>query len=97
MLNYKVSDQFIVSGCYDGQLYVFSAEDGSPYWTFSTLHSEEEPLPIKSSPCVDPVSGHLWFGSHDHHMYAVDIYVSVSMYSFYVTIMCQRPFKMSHI
>ena len=31
--------------------------------------------PIKSSPCIDALTGYVWVGSHDHHMYALDIKV----------------------
>ena len=28
---------------------------------------------MKSSPCVDPKTGVAWVGSHDHHLYALDV------------------------
>ncbi len=41
---------FVASGCYDGQLYVFSTKDGAPHWTLNTSHSEEgNPLPFNTS------------------------------------------------
>ena len=63
---------------------MFSVENGLLHWVFNTAPSEPtegEPLPIKSSPCVDPTNGWVWFGSHDHHMYAVDIQVCVCITS----------------
>lgn len=31
--------------------------------------------PIKSSPVLDPTTGLLWVGSHDQHLYALDVEV----------------------
>ena len=63
----------ITTGCYDGNLYVLDSKTGEVHWSFGSCDSGQ---PIKCSPCVDPLTGHVWFGSHNHHMYAVDIYVS---------------------
>ena len=56
-------------GCYDGCLYVLDAITGDTFWQFQTGAE------VKSSPCVDPTNGHVYFGSHDHCLYALDILV----------------------
>ena len=40
---------------------------GDIVWKYATGES------IKSSPLLDPETGIIYFGSHDHHLYAVDI------------------------
>ena len=65
----------LLSGSYDGCLYVLHSLTGSIHWCFTTKGSISEE-PIKSSPIAHPVTGYIWFGSHDHHLYTVDIYVS---------------------
>ena len=66
----------MIPGCYDGCLYVLDADSGKLHWTFAPTMSDGETRPIKSSPCVDGQTGWVWFGSHDEHLYAVDIIVS---------------------
>ena len=61
------------SGCYDGCVYSLVCDSGTTHWCIQPGGSSE---PIKSSPCVDPVTGLVWVGSHDHHIYALNIYVS---------------------
>ena len=56
-------------GCYDGCLYIYHADSGQLYWKFVTGDT------VKSSPCTDPYTGYIWFGSHDHYLYAVDLEV----------------------
>lgn len=73
------------AGCYDSLVYVLRASDGKTYWTFSTGNS------VKSCATVDPESGLVFIGSHDHHTYALDVEVrmdwalcvcmSISLYS----------------
>ncbi len=46
---------------------------------FDASGAEDEPKPLKSSPCVDALTGWMWFGSHDEHLYAVDILVCKMM------------------
>ncbi|XP_072920716.1 beta-alanine-activating enzyme isoform X3 [Hemitrygon akajei] len=58
---------FTSHGCYDGSIYVLRRIDGETYWTFCTQNS------VKSSPIVDPDVGLVFIGSHDHHVYALDI------------------------
>ncbi len=70
-VSYNVA--ILVLGCYDGYLYTLRADTGSIHWSFAAPGSRD--YPIKSSPCVDPHTSWVWFGSHDHHLYAVDIYV----------------------
>ena len=57
----------LIVGCYDGKVYVFDRETGSEVWTFQTGAA------VKSSPCVDPQTSLAWMGSHDHHLYALDV------------------------
>lgn len=56
-------------GCYDGLVYVLRSKDGEIHWTFATEDT------VKSSAVVDPSSGLVYIGSHDQHVYALDIYV----------------------
>lgn len=56
-------------GCYDGLVYVLQSKDGEIHWTFATEDT------VKSSAVVDPSSGLVYIGSHDQHVYALDIYV----------------------
>ena len=58
-----------VTGCYDGCLYILEALTGNTFWKFQTGAE------VKSSPCVDPTNGHVYFGSHDHSLYALDVLV----------------------
>ncbi|XP_048589326.1 beta-alanine-activating enzyme isoform X2 [Nematostella vectensis] len=62
----------IIFGCYDGKIYIINRFSGVIGWTYQT-HA-----PVKSSPCVDPTTGLVWVGSHDHHLYALDITNRVS-------------------
>jgi len=68
------------SGCYDGCLYVLKARGGQIHWRFSPLVTKEV-RPVKSSPCVDEQTGWIWFGSHDEHLYALDIQVRTQYHS----------------
>ena len=54
-------------GCYDGKVYVFNRFTGDTHWTFQTDAT------VKSSPCIDSQTGLAWVGSHDHHLYGLDI------------------------
>lgn len=58
------------TGCYDGLVYVLQSSDGETHWAFVTEDT------VKSSAVVDPSSGLVYIGSHDQHLYALDIYVS---------------------
>jgi len=48
-------------------VYVFNRHNGFIVWTFQTKG------PVKSSPCVDPSTGMVWIGSHDHHLYSLNV------------------------
>lgn len=61
------------TGCYCGFIYVLRSSDGEVHWTFKTEDS------VKSSPAVDPSTGLVFIGSHDQHVYALDIYVSIEI------------------
>lgn len=50
-------------------MYVLQVVDGEIHWTFATEDT------VKSSAVVDPSSGLVYIGSHDQHVYALDIYV----------------------
>ena len=58
---------FCFVGCYDGKVYVFNRSTGETHWTFQTGAA------VKSSPCIDQQTGVAWIGSHDHHLYGLDI------------------------
>ena len=58
---------FCFVGCYDGKVYVFNRSTGEAHWTFQTGAA------VKSSPCIDQRTGVAWVGSHDHHLYGLDI------------------------
>lgn len=60
-------------GCCDGHVYVVYSATGDIYWCIKCSDAD----PIKSSPLCHPITGYIWFGSHDHFLYAIDIYVSV--------------------
>ena len=49
------------------------------------------PEPVKSSPCVDVTSGIMWVGSHDHHLYAVDVEVNLEIVFLYTLDNCVSP------
>lgn len=67
----------LFSGCYDGCLYSLCSSTGGIHWCFATKGSSTLE-PIKSSPLPHPRTGFIWFGSHDQHLYAIDIHVSKS-------------------
>ena len=64
-------------GCYDGCVYSLTCDSGTTHWCIKLASSGEggSSEPIKSSPCVDLTTGLVWIGSHDHHIYALNIYV----------------------
>ena len=64
-------------GCYDGCLYVLNRHDGDIHWCFQVPSRD----PVKSSPAVDPDKGWVWFGSHDQHLYCLDVLVGVAAIS----------------
>ena len=59
-------------GCYDGSMYVVSASNGNIYWAVEGDDS------VKSSPAVHPSTGYVWYGSHDKHLYSIDIEVAIN-------------------
>ena len=65
-----------IPGCYDGCLYVLNITTGEIKWKYQTGG------PIKSSPAVDLKSSLVIFGSHDHHLFGVDIQVNMQWYNF---------------
>lgn len=46
---------------------MFDRFTGKTHWTFQTGAA------LKSSPSIDPQTGVVWIGSHDHHLYGLDI------------------------
>ena len=64
-----------MAGCYDGCVYIVEASSGNVEWCFQT-DGKSSGDPMKSSPSVHPTTGFLWFGSHDKHLYCIDISVS---------------------
>ncbi|XP_072262310.1 beta-alanine-activating enzyme isoform X3 [Pyxicephalus adspersus] len=55
------------AGCYDGGVYILRRNDGATHWIFSTGDS------VKSSPAIDPMCDLVYVGSHDQHLYALNI------------------------
>jgi acyl-CoA synthetase len=55
-------------GCYDGLVNDLKSNSGEKYWVFTTEDA------VKSSPTMDPTTGLVFIGSHDHDVYALDIY-----------------------
>jgi acyl-CoA synthetase len=49
-------------------VYVLKSNSGEKYWVFTTEDA------VKSSPTMDPATGLVFIGSHDHHVYALDSY-----------------------
>ena len=60
------------AGCYDGSVFTVCSDSGTVHWCIKPGGSSE---PVKSSPAVDPVTGLVWVGSHDHHVYALNVCV----------------------
>ena len=70
---YMVTCTHSIAGSYDGYLHVMDAMTGIIHWALNVSNE-----PIKSSPSVDSITGLVWFGSHDHHLYSVDIEVCIA-------------------
>ncbi|XP_048392515.2 beta-alanine-activating enzyme isoform X1 [Stegostoma tigrinum] len=68
---------FIIVGCYDGSVCVLRVSDGQTYWIFWTEDS------VKSSPVMDSDLGLVFVGSHDQHLYALDIPGKVCAWKLY--------------
>ena len=68
--------KLLSSGCYDGCVYAMCADSGEVHFCY---HVSQDP--IKSSPCVDPTTGLVWVGSHDHHIHAISLQVSESYHA----------------
>ena len=64
-------------GCYDGRVYTLDCVNGDIVWCFETDGCSSD-NPVKSSPTMHPRTGYIWFGSHDKHVYCIDIYVSIT-------------------
>jgi acyl-CoA synthetase len=69
----SLCEEYIITGCYDGCVYVLESCTGDVYWCIGTNGTVSND-PVKSSPLCHPISGHVWFGSHDHFLYAVDVH-----------------------
>ena len=73
----------LTTGCYNGCVYTMLANTGSIHWCCSLAHdNDNEVEPVKSSPVCDPSSGLVWVGSHDQHMYALNVEVIINMLSY---------------
>ena len=59
---------YLVVGSYSGRVWVLEREGGEVHWSYST-GSE----PVKSSPCVDPLTGLVWVGTHNHSIVALEV------------------------
>lgn len=43
---------------------------------------------VKSSPAVDPITGWIYIGSHDHHVYSLDIEVHYRLHMYWCFFVC---------
>lgn len=43
---------------------------------------------MKSSPAVDPITGWIYIGSHDHHVYSLDIEVHYRLHMYWCMFLC---------
>ncbi|XP_034628164.1 beta-alanine-activating enzyme isoform X7 [Trachemys scripta elegans] len=59
---------FIIVGCYNGFVYVLRSDNGEIHCIFTAEDA------VKSSAVVHPSTGLVYVGSHDQHIYALDIY-----------------------
>ncbi|XP_043369708.1 beta-alanine-activating enzyme isoform X6 [Dermochelys coriacea] len=59
---------FTLHGCYNGLVYVLGSQNGEIHCIFTTEDA------VKSSAVVHPSTGLVYIGSHDQHIYALDIY-----------------------
>uniref|UniRef100_A0A8C3IMG4 Beta-alanine-activating enzyme n=1 Tax=Chrysemys picta bellii TaxID=8478 RepID=A0A8C3IMG4_CHRPI len=59
---------FIIVGCYNGFVYVLRSDNGEIHCIFTAEDA------VKSSAVVHPSTGLVYIGSHDQHIYALDIY-----------------------
>lgn len=50
---------------------MINISDGSLHWKFEASDV------VKSSPCLDLDTGLIYFGSHDKHLYCIDIQVDL--------------------
>lgn len=58
-----------LKGSYDKHVYVIEIESGQLYWKVATGDV------VKSSPNLDLITGYVYIGSHDQHVYCLDIQV----------------------
>ena len=58
------------AGAYDHNVYIYDAESGAQYWTYTTEGQ------VKDTACVHPTNGRVYVGSHDQTVYCLDIQVS---------------------
>ena len=80
-----IHSSYSITGSYDGYLHVMDAVTGAIYWALNVSNE-----PIKSSPSVDSVTSLVWFGSHDHHLYSLDVEVCV-LYSYLASaLLCNK-------
>ncbi len=59
----------LFKGCYDRHVYVLKIDDGALYFKVKTGDI------VKSTPCLDFNTGHVYFGSYDQHLYCLSINV----------------------
>jgi hypothetical protein len=79
-LNFEILTETIfelciqIKGSYDRMIYVLSVKDGSVHWRIETGDV------VKSSPTLDLDTGFIFIGSHDKHVYCLNIQVSIVFY-----------------
>ncbi|KAI8824351.1 uncharacterized protein EV422DRAFT_504362 [Fimicolochytrium jonesii] len=59
--------KLVIVGCYDGKIYAMSTETGEIMATFTTGAE------VKCSPIVEQETNYIWVGSHDHHLYCLEL------------------------
>ncbi|ETW02296.1 hypothetical protein H310_05844 [Aphanomyces invadans] len=67
-------DDRIYVGCYDGHLYCLRSMDGKVLWSFATADQ------VKCTPLVVASKRVVVCGSHDHHVYGLDVHSGVCVF-----------------
>lgn len=57
----------------EGRIYAFDAATGEPRWQRSLVTGENEPVPVRGGPALDPESGQLFVNAENGTLYALDV------------------------
>ena len=79
---YDPVNRLVLSPSEDGRLYAYNADSGEEAETWSTAFQAEDK--IWSTPVVGTLDGiaMAWFGSHDHHVYAINTSTGEEIWSY---------------